>query len=186
MPVIEPMPWDAIEPELRTEIERGREARVISSTTAVRIWAYQPAAGLHWVQTMLAMHEEGALDERLRELVRLQIAAITKCRSCQVARKSDTVTDEDVACLSHDDPRFSPREQAAIKFARLFANDPLAIDAEVFAELGELFSVEEIADLGMFSALMLAGGRLNEVFRGYADDDRPTIFPWHETAAAAG
>jgi alkylhydroperoxidase family enzyme len=173
MPVIEPLLWHDIDSELQEEIELGEKARVLTSTTAVRIWAYQPEAAKHWVRTMVAMHQEGALDERVRELVRLQIAAITQCRSCQAARKSDTVTDEDVACLAPDDPHFTPREQAALRFAWLFAADPLSIDPAVFEELGRHFSVEEIVDLGMFSGLMLAGGRLSEVLRAYPDDESP-------------
>jgi alkylhydroperoxidase family enzyme len=129
------------------------------------------------------MHQMGSLDERVRELVRLQIAAVTQCRSCQVARKSDTVTDEDVACLAPDSPRFTAREQAALRFAQLFAADPLSIDAVVFEELRRHFSVDEIVDLGMFSGLMLAGGRLNKVLRGYPDDEGPTIFSWAAPAA---
>jgi alkylhydroperoxidase family enzyme len=178
MPVIEPVPWDDLDPGLREEIAAGQRARVLTSTTAVQIWAYQPEAAKHWIRTMVAMHEAGSLDERVRELVRLQIAAVTQCRSCQVARKSDTVTDEDVACLAPDDPRFTPREQAALRFAQLFAADPLSIDPVVFEELRQHFSVDEIVDLGMFSGLMLAGGRLNEVLGGYPDDERLTIFPW--------
>lgn len=146
---------------------------MLSSTLPVQIWAHRPDAALAWLSTIESMHVGGVLDSRLRELVRLKIASITTCRACQVARKSDDVSEEDIACLSWDDPRFTPAEQAAIHYAELFASDYLAIDEGIYAELEKYFSTEQIVELNMFSALMLAGGRMTYVQRGYANDIAP-------------
>ena len=102
---------------------------------------------------------------------RLKIASITNCRACQVARKSDAVSEEDIACLSWDDPRFTPAEQAALRYAELFAGDYFAIDEDVYAELERHFSTAEIVELNLFAALMLAGGRMTYVQRGYPEDE---------------
>ena len=171
MPLIAPVPLDALPPDLAEAVARGRASRMLSSTLPVQIWAHRPKVALAWLSTIEAMHEDGLLDARLRELVRLKIASITNCRACQVARKSDAVSEEDIACLSWDDPRFTPAEQAALRYAELFAGDYFAIDEDVYAELERHFSTAEIVELNLFAALMLAGGRMTYVQRGYPEDE---------------
>lgn len=169
MPMIEPVPLDALPPELAAAVARGQETRMLSSTLPVQIWAHRPAVALAWLRTIEEMHVNGVLDPRLRELVRLKIASITNCRACQVARKSDAVSEADIACLSWDDPRFSAKERAALHYAELFAADYFAIDAGIYAELEAQFDAAEIVELNLFAALMLAGGRMTYVQRGYPD-----------------
>jgi alkylhydroperoxidase family enzyme len=124
-----------------------------------------------WLAALQALHSDGLLGDRLRELVRLKIASITTCQACRLARKTDAVTDEDVACLSADDPRmaerFSPPERAALRYAELFAGDHMAIDEALYTRLGQHFSVPEVAELNLFCALMLAGGRMTHVQQAY-------------------
>jgi alkylhydroperoxidase family enzyme len=175
MPVIEPIPTDELATALQAEIARGLRSRYLSTPVPPQIWGHVPEAATAWLRTMGAFHDHGPLDERTRELVRLHIASFTQCESCQVARKTDAVTADDIVCLSADDPRFTPREQSALRFAQRFSTDYFAIEDDVFADLAQHFSVEEIVDLAMFSAFMFAGGRLNYVLRGYADDEKPTL-----------
>ncbi len=154
-------------PHLADAVERGLRTRMLSSTTPVQVWAHRPGIATAWLATLDQIHNHGILDERLRELVRLRIAAFTTCRACQMARKSGEVSEEDLACLSSSDERFSGAERAALHYAELFASDPLAIDESTFANLGEWFSVPEIVELNMFCALMLAGGRMTQAQRAY-------------------
>lgn len=168
--MIDPVPLDQLPENLRKAVERGRDNRMLSSTLPVQIWAHRPAVALAWLNTIEEMHVRGVLDARLRELVRLKIANITTCRACQVARKTDAVSEEDIACLSWDDPRFTPREQAALHYAELFAADYFSIDADVYAALEAQFSTDEIVELNLFAALMLAGGRMTYVQRGYPEE----------------
>jgi alkylhydroperoxidase family enzyme len=170
MPMIEPVPLEALPPRLSEAVARGQASRMLSSTIPVQIWAHRPEAAQAWLGMMEALHTGALLDGRLRELVRLKIASITTCRACQVARKSDDVSEEDIACLSWDDPRFTPAEAAALHFAELFAADYFAIDEAIFAELALHFSPAEIVELHMFAGLMLAGGRMTYVLRGYPND----------------
>ena len=81
------------------------------------------------------------------------------------------VSEADIACLSWDDPRFTPAEQAALHYAELFAADYVAIDAAIYEALERYFTTEQIVELNMFAALMLAGGRMTYVQRGYPEDD---------------
>ena len=171
MPVIEPVPWAEIDPDLRTLIEVGRESRMLSTTIPPQLWAYRPDAAKGQLRLYEELFRRGVLDERLRELVRLRIAAINDCDACKLARKSDNVSEEDVACLSSDDERFTDRERAALRFAELFAVDHAAIDDQMFERLGAHFSNEEIVELGLFVALMLGNGRLTYVLRAYEHDE---------------
>ncbi|HEX2173495.1 MAG TPA: hypothetical protein VHL09_13750 [Dehalococcoidia bacterium] len=55
---------------------------------------------------------------------------------------------------------FSPREKAAIRFAELFALDHRAMDDAYFAGLHEHFTDPEILELGWYTGMCLAMGRL--------------------------
>ncbi len=166
---IQPIPLDALPAPLADAVARGGANRMLSSTVPVQVWAHRPELAQAWLATLETMHVNGVLDGRLRELVRLRIASITTCKACQLARKDDAVSEEDIACLSTDDARFSPHEKAALRYAELFAADYMAIDDAVFAELGRHFSTAQIVELNMFCALMLAGGRMTYVQQAYAE-----------------
>lgn len=161
------IPLGAMPAALQDAVERGQRSRMLSSTTPVQVWAHRPKAALAWLGLMESLHTDSLLDERLRELVRLKIASITHCQACQLARKSDAVTEEDIACLATDSPSFTPAERCALRYAELFASDYLAIDDTHFARLGEFFSVAQVAELGLYCALMLAGGRMTLVQQAY-------------------
>ena len=175
MPRVAPMPLESLPAALAAMIEKGRANRMLSSTIPVQIWAHRPGVAAAWLSTLEEMHLRSCLPERLRELVRLRIAAITTCQACMVARKSDTVTEEDLACLSAEHPRFTAAERAALRYAELFAGDYFAIDEALFATLAEYFDTEQIVELNLYCALMLAGGRMTYVQRGY--DEAPVAVP---------
>lgn len=164
---ISPVPLDALPASLAEAVARGRASRMLSTTLPAQIWGHRPEVAEAWLAALEAMHLRGVLDGRLKELVRLRIASITTCKACQIARKDDSVSPEDIACLAIDDPRFSPPERAALRYAELFAADYMAIDDELFDELGRHFSTPEIVELNLFCALMLAGGRMTFVQRAY-------------------
>ena len=164
------VPLEDLAPPLAAALARGRASRMLSSTVPVQVWAHRPEAAQAWLAALEAIHLRGLLPGRLRELVRLKIASITTCKACQLARKDDAVSDEDIACLSADDARFSPAEQAALRYAELFAADYMAIGDALFDTLKLHFSIPEIVELNMFCALMLAGGRMTYVQQAYEGD----------------
>ncbi|MNR10463.1 Carboxymuconolactone decarboxylase family protein [compost metagenome] len=161
------IPLDAMPAALQDAVERGQRSRMLSSTTPVQVWAHRPQVALAWLGLMESLHSDSLLDERLRELVRLKIASITTCKACQLARKSDAVTEQDIACMATDSEYFTPAERAALRYAELFASDYLAIDDTHFLRLGEFFSAAQVAELGLYCALMLAGGRMTLVQQAY-------------------
>jgi len=161
------IPLDAMPTALQDAVERGQGSRMLSSTTPVQVWAHRPKVALAWLGLMESLHSDSLLDERLRELVRLKIASITTCKACQLARKSDTVSEQDIACMATDSEYFTPAERAALRYAELFASDYLSIDDEQFTQLGAFFSIAQVVELGMYCALMLAGGRMTLVQQAY-------------------
>jgi alkylhydroperoxidase family enzyme len=167
---VAPLPLEGLSDPLRASIDRGVATRMLSNTLPVQVWAHRPAAANAWLGVMAEIHERGILPDRLRELVRLKIASITTCPVCQIARKSDDVSEADiVACGDWSDPRFSPSEQAALRFAELFAGDYFSMGDEIYDHLREHFSEAQIVELHLFSGLMLAGGRMTYVLKGYED-----------------
>lgn len=171
MPTIEPLSSDRLPPSFRQAIERNVASRNLSSDIQMRIWGRRPAVAEKWLGLLEELNVNSLLGERLRELVRLKIASITTCRACQIARKSDEVTEEDIACMTWSDPRFSPPEQAALRFAELFAGDYFSVDDEVLAGLRAHFSEEQIVELHLYAGMMLAGGRVAFVQRAYEDEE---------------
>lgn len=153
--------------ELREAIARGQDSRMLSSSKSVQVWAHRPQVALAWLALMESLHCDSLLEERLRELLRLKIASITNCQACQVARKSDRVSEEDIACLASDSERFSPAEQAGLRFAELFAGDYMTIGDEHYAQLAQYFTSAQVVELNMYCALMLAGGRMTYVQQAY-------------------
>ncbi|WP_199522607.1 MULTISPECIES: carboxymuconolactone decarboxylase family protein [Pseudomonas] len=161
------IPLEAMPAALQDAVERGRRSRMLSSTTPVQVWAHRPDVALAWLGLMESLHSNSLLDERLRELVRLKIASITTCQACQLARKSDSVTEQDIACMATDSDHFTPAERVALRYAELFASDYLAIDDGHFSRLADFFSAAQVAELGLYCALMLAGGRMTLVQQAY-------------------
>ena len=69
------------------------------------------------------------------------------------------------------DHREHQRQQRQHDEAELFASDYFAIDDAHFADLQRHFSTPQIVELNLFAALMLAGGRMTYVQRGYEEPD---------------
>ncbi|MEB0013682.1 carboxymuconolactone decarboxylase family protein [Glaciimonas sp. Gout2] len=164
---IAPVSLDDLPQPLREARERGKASRMLISTIPVQVWGHRPDAALAWLSTLDQLHNHPLLDSRLRKLFRLRIASITTCTACQLARKTDNVSEDDIACLTSDSDRFNASERAALRYAELFSGDYMAINDAVFTELALWFSVPEIVDLNMFCALMLAGGRMTYVQCAY-------------------
>ncbi len=176
MPRITPIEWNDLDPEVRELIEAAQAASAVrEDTTVPRLWALRPELAKAQLPLHTRYHDSNIIDARLLELVRLRIAALNDCTACKVARKTDDVSEDEIAFLSSDDPRFDEREQSALRFAELFALDHASIDDDLIARLGKHFTPEEIVELAMYCGLMLAGGRFAHVMRGWESDERPPV-----------
>lgn len=174
MPAIDPVAPDAVDPRVQQAIEQAAATGALGKDwTTAYMWAHRPELALAQLPLHARYHDSNLLDERLLELVRLSIAMINDCTACKAARKSDAVSEEDIACLSSSDSRFTERERSAMRFAELFGADHTAIDQSVIDGLGRHFSDAEIVELAMYCGLMLGSGRFAYVLRTYATDGQP-------------
>ncbi|MFK7913536.1 MAG: carboxymuconolactone decarboxylase family protein [Pseudomonadales bacterium] len=183
--------WDprlvaATRPEEATDLEQG----------LTRFMAHAPDLALGMMAFGGALKTKRALPDRLVELVRLRIAFFNQCRSCMAIRYKDAIADgvdEGLVCSlerPEEADNLSAAEKAALHFAELMANDHLAIDDSVYAELKTHFTEPEVIELGLHCSLFVGVGRLAatlhmveelpEAFR----DAGATVSPWGNEAIA--
>ena len=102
---------------------------------------------------------QGVLPHKLKEMCRIRISVAHQCGYCSTVRsnvaKAEGLTEDIVndlfgyACSL----RFSAREKAALHYADLFKQGEHSIDKdEVYTDLAQYFSDEEIIELGLFCA----------------------------------
>ncbi len=148
-------------------LERGLSTGVLSTTLPIRVWAHCPEAAAAWLQLLQVLQDTAQLSARERELARLKIASINQCQPCQLARKSDTVSEADIACLQGDVASFTERERLAVEFAEKLAVDHRELDDTFYIALQRCFTAAEIAELHMYCGVMLAGGKLTYALNAY-------------------
>jgi alkylhydroperoxidase family enzyme len=129
------------------------------------IIAHVPGAQEAINSVFSVLERNGTLSPRLVELVRLRTAFHSQCRFCMSARlrPADEV-DEDLVCSlerPYEAPDLTDQERSALRFADLFSNDHLAIDAGVYESMREHFTESELVELGLWCSLRLGLGRLS-------------------------
>lgn len=103
----------------------------------------------------------GALEPRLKELVRLRIATLNACKACKAARLDPDVTEIEASYgVDSPDHAFSARERAAIDFAERMAIDHFAIGDSDISNLRNLFSEAELLELMMMAGQYIGFGRM--------------------------
>ena len=130
------------------------------------ILAHRPDAATALGAFAMALAANSTLGPKLTELIRLRIAFHNQCRSCMAVRYKHAVDDgvtEDLVCSLErpaEAPDLDDAERAALRFADLFANNHLAIDDTVYADLREHFDEGAIVELGLVCANFVGVGRL--------------------------
>lgn len=104
------------------------------------------------------------LTPRMKELVRLRIAVLNGCKTCQAARlSSDTISEDQATGIWADDfaanPEYSPAERAAVEFAERMAVDHHEIGDADLEALHEHFDDAEILELMMMAGQYIGFGR---------------------------
>jgi uncharacterized peroxidase-related enzyme len=153
-----------IEPDVVEMIDRVQTAT--GDTTALRALAHRPDILRAFVRFYWPLQNEGRLDRKLVELVRLAIAQINRCPNCLAARYQDAMaqglTEDLVAALpgAEGQPEFSAREKAAIAFAQRMARDHWSVGDAEFERLHRHFDTGEIVELNMLVAQFIGIGRM--------------------------
>jgi AhpD family alkylhydroperoxidase len=145
----------------------ARDRKVIESARrtgapdprVVSIMLRNPKTGAAWVEYWNKLLYHGVLPHKLKELCRIKISVAHQCGYCSTVRshvaKAEGLTENLVTQLLdyQSSTQFSEREKAALRYADAFKKGEHAIDTdEIFAELHEHFSDEEIIELGLFCA----------------------------------
>ena len=104
------------------------------------------------------------LAPRLKELVRLRIALLNGCLTCQSARlATDTVPEDHATGVWATDfatnPGYSPAERAAVEFAERMAADHHNIGDDDIMALHEHFDDAQILELMMMAGQYIGFGR---------------------------
>jgi alkylhydroperoxidase family enzyme len=159
VPHIEPLrPAEIRDPELLELIRRG-EALGVPDALFPRILARAPAYAKALLRALLVSHSEGNVDHRLKEIIRVQLARTAGdpyFAGLRSARARQAGLDEETIAAGsgkfENDPRFSPAEKWALRYAREMYLNPENIDAAFYAEGKHHYTEAQIMELGAFIA----------------------------------
>ena len=152
-------------PHTRDLIESAKrtgapDPRVVSIMTRSQV-------GTGWVEYWNKVLYQGVLPHKLKEMCRIKISVAHQCGYCSTVRsnvaKAEGLTEEMINALAayETSKHFTPREKAALRYADLFKQGENAIDKdEVYRDLSEHFSDEEIIELGLLCAQTDGVGKL--------------------------
>lgn len=161
LPLIEP---EALPPYLRTIHDATPEENWLGRHFA-RAFAPHPALVEAYQAFYMPWHtgQQGLLEPRLKELVRLRIATLNGCVLCKSVRMAPDVVSEQEATEGVDAPEehgFTPREQSAIWFAEMMALNHHGIGDEEVGRMRRHFSDAEFLELAMMTGQYIGFGRV--------------------------
>lgn len=156
---IQPLaPIEVADPELRELIQRCEELGVPDSRFPC-VLARAPGYAKALLRALLLSHTEGNIDHRLKEIIRVRLARIAgdpyfaRLRSARAKQEGlDEATIEAGAGKFEDDPRFTPAQKWALRYAREMYLNPEKVDAAFYAEGKNHYSEAQIMELGAFIA----------------------------------
>jgi alkylhydroperoxidase family enzyme len=147
------VPVDELSARSRAIIEGGVEEGLYATPVPLQIFAYSTPLLEATHEKRLARGGGSLLGGRILELIRIRSAQLGECQPCMQSRKHDSITDADVACLIGDDrSELEPQERMALRFLDLLSADHHAIDADFYREMGEVFTIAQILELGFTCA----------------------------------
>jgi AhpD family alkylhydroperoxidase len=170
-------------PQISAMIESAQKTgapdpRVVSIMTRSEV-------GTAWVECWNKVLYKGVLPHKLKEMCRIKISVAHHCGYCSTVRsnvaKAEGLTEDminDLLGAYHTSKYFTVREKAALRYADLFKQGEHAIDKdEVYDELKNHFSDEEIIELGMLCAQTDGVGKLVKSFNVLSWEDACTLNP---------
>jgi alkylhydroperoxidase family enzyme len=146
------------DPELAELIKRGA-ALGVPDTLFPRILARAPGYAKALLRALLFSHNEGSVDHKLKEIIRVQLARIAgdpyfgglrSARALQAGLDEATITA--AAGKFTEDARFTAAEKWALLYAREMYLNPENVDAGFYTEGKKHYSEAQIMELGAFIA----------------------------------
>jgi alkylhydroperoxidase family enzyme len=161
---IDPIPYDELSDDARRRMSEGTATGMYTTIAPLQVVARSAIALEAMDDAYRAIFKRGVLGQRLQELLRIRSAQLNMCAPCGESRKDESLTDDDIACLV--DPSrggADPRESLALSFLELFATDHHSIGDEMFRELKQHFTDEEIVELGYLCSQFVGGHRFMHI-----------------------
>jgi alkylhydroperoxidase family enzyme len=131
----------------------GRAPRAGSGIEPIEIWAHQPKMMMGMGKFNQAVRKGRSVEERLRNLVELKGAQMIGCEYCvdlgsQICRNSG-FSDEELLALPRyrQSDLFTEREKLALDYAVAVMRTPVEVTDELFAQMREHFSDEQLVEL---------------------------------------
>lgn len=160
MSYIQPIPMDQIEDaELRDLIARCDEAGVPDARFG-QILAHKPEQAKTALDVILYSHQQGSVDHKLKEVIRIQLARFAEDKYFASLRSKRAIAEgltEDMieaGCEDYDEsPLFSEAEKCALRFAEQMFLDASKVDKAFYDEMKEHYSEAEIMEIGSFIAI---------------------------------
>ena len=141
------------------ELIAQAESRGAPDPRVVSIMVRNPKAGMAWVRYWNELLYDGLLPHTLKELCRIRISVAHRCGYCSTVRskvaQAEGLAEEKVAQLDdfENSDAFTAREKAALRYATSFKIGDDGVDSDdVYDQLRQHFSEEEIVELGLFCA----------------------------------
>lgn len=158
-PHVTPLAADRIEdPELRALIAECDKLGVPDANLA-RTLARVPNMAKGTLAMLLASHAKGAVDHRLKEIIRIRLARFVgdpyfaALRSKQALAAGLTQADIAAGCGDYESHAgFSEAEKCAMRYAEQMFIDARSVDKSFYDELRQHYSEPQIMELGSFIA----------------------------------
>ena len=159
MTIIEPVPLSRLDKEkFQTRLKLAQEL-MVPDTLFIQIMAHAPGYGEALFDAMYQSHAIGNVDHALKEIIRIQLARITKDNYFGTLRSKKALdlglTEARIEAGYGDfeiDPQFSEAEKWALKYSKLMYTEPKKVNTD-FYNIGKTFYSEpEIMELGAFIA----------------------------------
>lgn len=163
MPRLKSLTDDELVAEAREFIEMAEKAG--SPDSRVLRILFKTGAGLAWYRYWRALSFDGILPKDLKELCRVKIAFDHTCGYCStvrsVAAAEAGLTEEKIQEVwdYENSDAFDERERTALRFTHYMKNDMDKADSdEIYVQLKEHFTEEEIVELGLWLAENVGAG----------------------------
>lgn len=133
-----------------------------------RVMAYRPEAMEAFVGLYKRVMGSGTLERRLKEMVYLAVSCVNECDYCtahhiQGSRAAGLSENEIYAIQSENNQSFTPKEQAALRYARELTRTA-DVEEETRYPAQEIFSPDQMVELTMVVGLANFTNRFNNAF----------------------
>ncbi len=131
----------------------------------LRVMANRPEAMQAFLNLYKSVMGTGVLERRLKEIVYLAVSSVNECAYCSAhhvkgAHAAGLSESEIYEIQSENNQHFTPKEQAALHYARELTRNADVEDATRYA-IEELFSADQAVELTMIVCLANFTNRFN-------------------------